>query len=36
MSYYVVCKPVTSFREIEEIEKNLIRRPSVKLEIREL
>ena len=24
MSYYVVCKPVTSFREIEEIEKNLI------------
>ena len=24
MSYYVVCKPVTSFREIEEIEENLI------------
>lgn len=24
MSYYVVCKPVTSFREIEEIEGNLI------------
>ena len=24
MSYYAVCKPVTSFREIEEIEENLI------------
>ena len=24
MSYYVVCKAVTSFREIEEIEENLI------------
>ena len=24
MNYYVVCKPVTSFREIEEIEENLI------------
>ena len=24
MNYYAVCKPVTSFREIEEIEENLI------------
>ena len=24
MSYYAVCKPVTSFREIEEMEENLI------------
>ena len=24
MSYYVVCKAVTSFREIEEMEENLI------------
>ena len=31
MSYYAVCKPVTSFREIEEIEENLILPPFRKL-----
>ena len=32
MSYYVVCKAVTSFREIEEIEENLILPSFRKLE----
>ncbi len=36
MSYYVVCKAVTSFREIEEMEENLILPTFRKLKIRGL
>ena len=36
MSYYVVCKAVTSFREIEEMEKNLTLPTFRKLKIRGL